>query len=66
MERKKYITPAIETIFVESSSIMAASGGSGVSDMEKGNDPFSSPSQSSLGTSEYFNVWEDTEDVAEI
>lgn len=60
-----YIAPAIETIVVESPSIMAASGGFGVPDMSKENDPYASPSQTLLGTSEYFDSWDDTEDIAE-
>ncbi|WP_440422563.1 hypothetical protein [Prevotella merdae] len=54
--KKTYITPEIEVVFIGSTTILAGSGNA-VSDMDKENNPFAAPSQSALGTSEYFD-WE--------
>ena len=69
METKKlYIAPKIEVISIATTPILAASPGSSVPGGTTGSgSPWDAPAQqSSLGTSEYFDSWDDTEDVADI
>lgn len=67
--KKLYITPKLEVINIDTMPILAASGGSSVPGGTTGaSSPWGTPTQqSTLGTSEYFNSWDDTEnDVAEM
>ena len=63
METKKsYITPSLQVIELEATTIMAASGTQ--SDMGMGGDPFKpASSQSSLGTPVYSDIWEDIDET---
>lgn len=55
--KKKYIAPVVSVIYVESTPLMSNS----MSDYVDAGDPFSAPAQqSTLGTSEYFNSWDDS------
>lgn len=57
METKKlYIAPSIQVVTLDTDcSILNASGQ--LNDLQEGGDLFAAPSQSALGTSEYFD-WE--------
>lgn len=59
METKKlYIAPSIQVVTLDTDcSILNASGGGQLNDLQEGGDPFAAPTQSSLGTSEYFDTW---------
>lgn len=57
METKKlYIAPSIQVVTLDTDcSILNASGGGQLNDLQEGGDPFAAPTQSSLGTSAYFD-----------
>ena len=65
METKKlYITPSIQVVTLDTECSILA--GSQLSDLGKGEDPWkfpsAAPTQSSLGTPEYFDSWVEDEE----
>lgn len=54
--KKTYITPEIDVVFIESTTILAGSNPS-MTDINKENNPFNAPAKSSLGAPEYFDSW---------